>query len=290
MERRLKNLTFIPRSEVINLIATTFQQLKPQLSTRIASDMQAQLPPYRKMPLPEIIKRVTMSLDAFERDLEQQTTQAYAQFWTKVAYERATQNHPIESVLMVHGISSQHILAMLKEQLQADPAAQIAMLETCQPIRESAVAAIYAAFRQHQSDIIETQDERLSELSTPIVPIHAGILVVPLVGSIDSRRATQVMEAILEQIAATSADSVIVDITGVGIIDTGVANYLLQMARAVRLLGSEIILVGIGAEVAQTLVQLGVNFQSLTTRANLQSGLEYALAQQGRVIQAISAQ
>jgi rsbT co-antagonist protein RsbR len=131
---------------------------------------------------------------------------------------------------------------------------------------------------------IEYQRRLIQELSVPIVPIHEGVLVLPLVGAIDSRRATQVMEAALEKIVEFQADMLILDITGVPLVDTGVANYLLQMARAVKLLGAQVILVGIGAEIAQTMVQLGVELRDVTTRSNLQAGIAFALAQQGFAI------
>jgi rsbT co-antagonist protein RsbR len=131
---------------------------------------------------------------------------------------------------------------------------------------------------------IEYQRRLIQELSVPIVPIHEGMLVLPLVGAIDSRRASQVMEAALEKIVAFQADVLILDITGVPLVDTGVANYLLQMARAVKLLGAQVVLVGIGAEIAQTMVQLGVELRDVTTRSNLQAGITFALAQQGFAI------
>jgi rsbT co-antagonist protein RsbR len=128
------------------------------------------------------------------------------------------------------------------------------------------------------------QSQLIRELSSPIMPIHEGVLVLPMVGAVDSYRATQVMESVLERIVAYQADVVILDITGVPVVDTGVANHLLQMARAVKLLGAQIVLVGIGAEIAQTIVQLGVDLGDITTRSNLQSGIEYALAHQGFAI------
>jgi rsbT co-antagonist protein RsbR len=136
---------------------------------------------------------------------------------------------------------------------------------------------------------LEIQSRLIQELSAPIVPIHEGILVLPLVGAIDSRRASQIMESALEQIVAYQADVLILDITGVPVVDTGVANYILQMARAVTLLGSRVVLVGIGAEIAQTIVQLGVELRDMTTLANLQAGIAYALAQQGFAIRPIAA-
>jgi rsbT co-antagonist protein RsbR len=132
-----------------------------------------------------------------------------------------------------------------------------------------------------QAAEIEAQRYTIRELGTPILPLHEGVIAMPLVGAIDSYRATQVLERLLEAISAKQADIVILDITGVPVVDTGVANYLLQTARAAQLIGAQVVLVGIGAEIAQTLVQLGVNLSQLKVYANLQAGISYALGQLG---------
>ncbi len=123
--------------------------------------------------------------------------------------------------------------------------------------------------------------ELLRQVSTPLVPVMDGILVMPIVGDLDSRRASQVMEKLLEGVTREAADIVILDITGVALLDTSVANALVQAARAVRLLGAEALLVGITPEVAQTVVGLGVDLSALTTRGDLQSGIAYALSRRG---------
>jgi len=128
--------------------------------------------------------------------------------------------------------------------------------------------------------------EAIQELSTPIIPVYNGVLVVPLVGRVDSARAQALTEALLNAIAREQAEIVLLDITGVAVVDTNVANHLMQTARAASLLGSQVVLVGISAEVAQTLVQLGLDLGRLVTLSNLQSGLVYALAQQGLAITA----
>ncbi len=126
--------------------------------------------------------------------------------------------------------------------------------------------------------------EMIQELSTPLVPIVEGVLVLPLVGTIDSQRAQQIMDVLLQGIAQERARVVILDITGVPVVDTSVANYLLQATQAVRLLGAECILVGITPEVAQTVVGLGVELAGLITRSDLQGGVEYALGLLGQRI------
>jgi rsbT co-antagonist protein RsbR len=89
------------------------------------------------------------------------------------------------------------------------------------------------------------------------------------------------MEEALEQIVTYQADMLIIDITGVSVIDTAVANYFIQMTHAVTLLGAQVVMVGMSAEVAQTIVQLGVDLSDITTLADLRNGIAYALAQQG---------
>lgn len=135
---------------------------------------------------------------------------------------------------------------------------------------------------------INEQQQRListiREISTPVIPVYDEIIVLPLVGTIDSARSGQIMETLLTGVQQYSAEIVIIDITGVPFVDTAVANHLIQATRAATLLGAHCVLVGVSAEVAQTLVQLGVNLSVLVTRSNLQSGITYALERQGREI------
>ena len=135
-----------------------------------------------------------------------------------------------------------------------------------------------AAQRQviEQQDIIRSQQESLLELSTPFIPITEQVMVMPLIGAIDSRRAQQVLDSLLHGVASTRARIAILDITGVPLVDTQVANVLIQAAQSVKLLGAEVVLTGIRPEVAQTLVGLGVDLRGITTMSNLQRGIAYA--------------
>jgi GAF domain-containing protein len=162
-------------------------------------------------------------------------------------------------------------------------------------IASQAVAAIENArlFQETQRALEELREssERqrqllavIQELSTPLVPVTEDILVLPLVGTVDSGRAQQMMDALLEGVTSHRASIVIIDITGVPVVDTSVANYLLQATEAVRLLGAESILVGITPEVAQTIVGLGVDLERLVTRSDLQGGIERALRWLGKRI------
>ncbi|WP_437983010.1 AAA family ATPase [Sorangium sp. So ce117] len=130
---------------------------------------------------------------------------------------------------------------------------------------------------QMQEAIIQTQRDRLFELSTPFIPITDEIMVMPIIGSIDDKRAAQMIETAMHGVAASSAKVVIVDVTGVKSVDTSVASRLMSLAQAVGLLGSKAILTGLRPAVAQSLVDLGVDLGSLETRSNLKAGIAYAM-------------
>jgi rsbT co-antagonist protein RsbR len=118
--------------------------------------------------------------------------------------------------------------------------------------------------------------ETIQEMSVPVVPVMEGIIVLPLVGTIDSKRAGRVVEALLAGIGAHRAQVALVDITGVPVVDTQVAQLLMEATTAARLLGTQVVLVGIRPEVAQTIVGLGIDLAEIVTRADLQGGVEYA--------------
>lgn len=130
---------------------------------------------------------------------------------------------------------------------------------------------------QMQADIIAAQERALRELSTPLVPISDYAVALPLIGTIDQRRANLIIETLLEGVAARGSEIVIIDITGVATVDTFVADALIRAARAVRLLGAHVVLTGISPEVAQTLVTLGADLSVFETRATLQDGIALAM-------------
>lgn len=128
-----------------------------------------------------------------------------------------------------------------------------------------------------QEEVIAAQKAALRELSTPLIPLSDEILIMPLIGSIDSQRAQQVMNSLLAGIEQHRARTVVMDITGVQVMDTQVANAVMQAAQAARLLGAEVLLTGIGPEVAQTIVGMGAHLSGVVTYGNLQAGIAAAL-------------
>jgi rsbT co-antagonist protein RsbR len=189
---------------------------------------------------------------------------------------------PIENEeLLTHQDGSVHVIWTRKFPLKNDQGTPIGSCGIITDIteirrRQEQVAALEAEIKS-QMEIIQTQGAMLDELSVPVIQVWENILLLPLIGAIESRRAAQIMESLLESVGRMGAQIVIIDITGVPVVDTSVASYLIRAVQATQLLGCQSILVGISPEIAQTLVGLGVDFSQITTRATLQNGLEYGL-------------
>jgi anti-anti-sigma factor len=130
-----------------------------------------------------------------------------------------------------------------------------------------------------QEEVIQAQATALRELSTPLIPISDHVVAMPLIGNIDTGRAQQVLESLLAGVAQHQARSVILDITGVPLVDSQVALALMQAAQAVQLLGAQVILTGIRPDVAQSLVGLDIRFDDIVTLGSLQAGIAYATRQ-----------
>lgn len=125
-------------------------------------------------------------------------------------------------------------------------------------------------------ELIEKQREAIEELSTPILKIWERVLVLPLIGTLDTRRSQSLTETLLTDISGTQSKVTILDITGVPNVDSAVANHLLKTVAAVKLLGAECVITGIRPEVAQTIVHLGVDLSEVETLSNLSEGLKWA--------------
>jgi rsbT co-antagonist protein RsbR len=133
-------------------------------------------------------------------------------------------------------------------------------------------------------DRVARHQAAIRELSTPVIRVYDGVLLLPLVGTIDSHRAEQVMETLLVRVVDDQAQAVIIDIAGVPVVDTKVADHLLKTTAAVRMLGAQTILTGITPLVARTIVQLGVDISAMHTRNRLAQGIELALGLVGMAI------
>ncbi|KXH80952.1 STAS domain-containing protein [Sporosarcina sp. HYO08] len=148
------------------------------------------------------------------------------------------------------------------------------------PLRESIIEAYSTEYER----TIDLQKIALQELSASLIPVFDKISVMPLVGTIDTERAKLIMENLLEGVVKQQAEVVLLDITGVPVVDTMVAHHIIQAADAVRLIGAKCMLVGIRPEIAQTIVTLGIHLHEFTTTSTLQRGMQEALMLTNRKI------
>ena len=149
-------------------------------------------------------------------------------------------------------------------------------LDIYEPIANKILNIVALAFVQERERVINEQQLSMLALSTPVLQIRDQILVVPLIGTIDSARAAQIVEQLLNSIVDSQASIVIIDITGVPVIDTAVANHLIKTIQATKMLGADTIISGISPANAQTLVSLGVDLTMMTTKGTLRSGMKLA--------------
>ncbi len=131
-----------------------------------------------------------------------------------------------------------------------------------------------------QEQVITMQETAIRELSSPLLPIAPHVVVMPLIGSIDSQRAQQIMDTLLEGVAYHQAEYALLDLTGIQVADTQVATTLVSAARAAELLGAVVVVTGIAPAMAQTLVHLGADLSTIVTRSTLQEGIQYTLKRQ----------
>jgi len=141
-----------------------------------------------------------------------------------------------------------------------------------------------STFQKGREDVIARQQEDLLELSTPVVKLWDGVVALPMIGTLDSARTQVVMESLLERIVETGSEIAIIDITGVPTVDTLVAQHLLKTVSAIRLMGADCIISGIRPQIAQTIVHLGIDLESVTTKATLADALALAFKRSGLVV------
>ena len=224
----------------------------------------------------EIFSEVTAVYDNYVDALETgsvETLEAYARDLSERIIPRGVETHEVLGIVLL----LRDVLARsLFEKYQGDPELLNRILDAYEPAANRIAVTVGVSFVQERERVIRQQQVAIRELSTPVLQVREQLLILPIIGALDSDRVRQLTEQLLGAIRANRAKVVVVDITGVPAIDVTVANHLVQTVRASGLMGASVIITGLSAEIAQTLVTLGVDLSMMNTVGDLQGGIEEA--------------
>jgi rsbT co-antagonist protein RsbR len=176
------------------------------------------------------------------------------------------------------------LFAILKDELGKDGSALAEATWQATELLDRLGLLTVEAFQKTREDLISRQQQEMLELSTPVVRLWENVLALPLIGTLDSARTQVVMQNLLEAIVQTRSDFAIIDITGVPIVDTLVAQHLLKTVAAARLMGADCLISGIRPQIAQTIIHLGVDLTNVTTKATLADAFAVALRRSGHAV------
>ena len=177
----------------------------------------------------------------------------------------------------------QPVFTALQKDLSSDSQGLVQAIAEVTGLVDAMAQWTVDAHQRTREQLIARQQEELLELSTPVIKLWDGVLAVPMIGTLDSNRTQLVMETLLQRIVETEASLAIIDITGVPTVDTLVAQHLLKTVTAIRLMGADCIICGIRPQIAQTIVHLGLDLNSVTTKATLADALALAMKRNGYV-------
>lgn len=210
--------------------------------------------------------------------------QAVREMLEEVSHARGLQGFsPSETAMFVFSVK-QPLFSRLRKELGNDAAGLADETWRATVLLDRLGLFTMEVYQLSREGVIARQQQEMLELSTPVVKMWEGILALPLIGTLDSARTQVVMENLLQRIVQTGADVAIIDITGVPTVDTLVAQHLIKTVTAARLMGADCIVSGIRPQIAQTIVHLGVDLGTITTKATLADALSLALRQQGYVL------
>ncbi len=228
------------------------------------------------MSADEIFTEATAVYDQYVEALETGTfeaLQAYARNLSERIIPRGVETHEVVGiVLLLRDVLARSLFA----KYQDDFAKLNRILDAYEPAANRIANTVAVGFVQERERIIREQQEAIRELSTPVLQVRERLLILPIIGVIDPQRARQLTEQLLRGIRTNRAKVVVIDITGVAAMDSQIANHLVQTVEASRLLGATVIVTGLSPEIAQTLVNIGVDLGKMNTVGDLQGGIEGA--------------
>jgi rsbT co-antagonist protein RsbR len=257
--------------ELVSHLRQNRTQLREEWVRRIT---RAQL--LTAMSRDEIFAEATSVYDSYVEAVETGTVealQAYSRNLSERIIPRGVEtNEVVGIVLLLRDVLARSLFA----KYHGDVGLLSRVLDAYEPAANRIAITVAVGFVQQRERVIREQQEAIRELSTPVLQVRERLLILPIIGLIDPQRARQLTEQLLRGIRTNRAKVVVIDITGVANLDASIANHLVQTVDAARLLGATVIVTGLSPEIAQTLVNIGVDLARMTTVGDLQGGIEEA--------------
>jgi rsbT co-antagonist protein RsbR len=268
---QLTDRTSLLLRELVSHLRQHRTQLREEWARRIT---EAKL--LTAMSNEEVFAEATSVYDNYVEALETGTfeaLQAYARNLSERIIPRGVETHEVVGiVLLLRDVLARSLFA----KYQADFTKLDRILDAYEPAANRIANTVAVGFVQERERVIRQQQEAIRELSTPVLQVRERLLILPIIGVIDPQRARQLTEQLLRGIRSNRAKVVVIDITGVAAMDATVANHLVQTVEASRLLGATVIVTGLSPEIAQTIVNIGVDLGKMNTVGDLQGGIEQA--------------
>ncbi|MBM7805138.1 rsbT co-antagonist protein RsbR [Geodermatophilus bullaregiensis] len=274
------------RIDEAGLMATAEDQLLPQLvahlrehRTRLRHEWAERIQGaglLHAMTPQEMAAETTSVYDNYVEVLETGSVQAlqrYARDLSERIIPRGVETHEVVGIVLL----LRDVLARsLFEKYQRDFALLNRVLDAYEPAANRIANTVAVSFVEERERVIRQQQDSIRELSTPVLPVRERLLILPIIGVLDSERARQLTDQLLNGIRTHRARVVVIDITGVPEVDESVADHLVRTVDASRLMGASVIITGLSPLIAQTLVTIGVDLSKMDTIGDLQGGLEEA--------------
>ena len=224
----------------------------------------------------EVHSETTSVYDNYVEVLETGSVEAlrqYARDLSERIIPRGVETHEVVGIVLL----LRDVLARsLFQKYSADPTMLGHVLDAYEPAANRIANTVAVSFVDERERVIRQQQDAIRELSTPVLQVRERLLILPIIGVLDTERAQQLTEQLLTGIRAHRAKVVVIDTTGVPDVDVSVANHLVQTVDASRLMGASVIITGLSSKIAQTLVTIGVDLSKMNTIGDLQGGIEEA--------------
>lgn len=238
---------------------------------------------YRSVTAEQLRASVTAGFRSVLADLEDPPYRQYRKVFGEISYKRARQGFEVMNLNAVVDLT-EDILFRLIVRFIAEPSQQVAAVVACHGVCGSGRMGIMESFGRSNQEYLAEANQLIDQLSSPLLPLYPGIIVLPLIGALNAQRSQRILEALLNGVVSYRAKVVVIDITGAAELTTESVSALVSAARATELLGSRIIIAGVTVTAAKALLDSTAALTRVTTVTNLQAALEHAFRERGLTI------